>query len=191
MQPVQCIVRQKMKRETAYLGILDRMRMLCSRREYCSSDIRGKIMASLAKSCPDIPENEIESMAAGAMSVLIADKYVDDSRYAAAYARDKSSISGWGPLKIRRALALKGLGRETIEEALAAADTEAASARMEKVLGTKLRSLISAGNSRPKPETEGKSAEFAIRMKMLRFAASRGYGYEEAAPVIERLMSEL
>ena len=167
------------------------MRILCSRREYCSSDIRGKIMASLAKSCPDIPENEIESMAAGAMSVLIADKYVDDSRYAAAYARDKSSISGWGPLKIRRALALKGLGRETIEEALAAADTEAASARMEKVLGTKLRSLISAGNSRQKPETEGKSAEFAIRMKMLRFAASRGYGYEEAAPVIERLMSEL
>lgn len=170
------------------------MRMLCSRREYCSSDIRGKIMASLAKSCPDIPENEIESMAAGAMSVLIADKYVDDSRYAAAYARDKSSISGWGPLKIRRALALKGLGRETIEEALAAADTEAASARMEKVLGTKLRSLISAGNNyrqKPKPETEGKSAEFAIRMKMLRFAASRGYGYEEAAPVIERLMSEL
>ena len=168
------------------------MRMLCSRREYCSSDIRGKIMASLAKSCPDIPENEIESMAAGAMSVLIADKYVDDSRYAAAYARDKSSISGWGPLKIRRALALKGLGRETIEEALAAADTEAASARMEKVLGTKLRSLISAENNyRQKPETEGKSAEFAIRMKMLRFAASRGYGYEEAAPVIERLMSEL
>ena len=62
---------------------------------------------------------------------------------------------------------------------------------MEKVLGAKFRSLISSrNNSRTKPEAESRSAEFAVRMKMLRFAASRGYGYEEAAPVIERLMSE-
>ena len=182
---------QKDEDRTAYLRVLDRMRMLCSRREYCSSDMYGKISSALEKSCPDVPEDSVSRMAAEAMACLTADRYIDDGRYAAAYVRDKSVIAGWGPLKIRRALALKGLSRETIEEALAAADTEAASGRMEKVLGAKFRSLISSrNNSRPKPEAESRSAEFAVRMKMLRFAASRGYGYEEAAPVIERLMSE-
>ena len=183
---------QKDEDRTAYLRVLDRMRMLCSRREYCSSDMYRKISSALEKSCPDVPEDSVSRMAAEAMACLTADRYIDDGRYAAAYVRDKSVIAGWGPLKIRRALALKGLSRETIEEALAAADTEAASGRMEKVLETKFRSLISSrNNSRTKPEAESRSAEFAVRMKMLRFAASRGYGYEEAAPVIERLMSEL
>ena len=179
---------QKDEERTAYLRVLDRMRILCSRREYCSSDMYRKISSALEKSCPDVPEDSVARMAAEAIACMTADRYIDDRRYAAAYVRDKSAIAGWGQMKIRRALALKGLSRETIEEALAAADTEAASGRMEKVLETKLRSLIS---SRQKPEAESRSAGFAIRMKMLRFAASRGYGYEEAAPVIERLMSEL
>ena len=32
---------------------------------------------------------------------LKEDRYVDDARYAAAFAREKASLQGWGPVKIR------------------------------------------------------------------------------------------
>ena len=85
--------------------ILDKFRRQCSRREYCSSDIFKKALKDL--------EGDVEK-ASLAVQTLIEEKYVDDRRYAEAYAREKSSISGWGEVKIRYALSARGLPAETI-----------------------------------------------------------------------------
>ena len=61
--------------------VTDRMRALCSRREYCSADILKKAMSAL-----DGDRARAETVVAK----LIDEKYIDDLRYSSACARDKS-----------------------------------------------------------------------------------------------------
>ena len=81
-------------------GIMDRLRRQCSLREYCSSDILSKATSAWLRACPDDTEGAA-AFARKAVESLQDDGYVDDVRYAAAFARDKSSLSGWGTVKIR------------------------------------------------------------------------------------------
>ena len=67
--------------------VADKMRRMCSRREYCVADIRKKLLVQLDGNAAEADE---------IIAMLLNEKYVDDLRYASAYARDKSSISGWG-----------------------------------------------------------------------------------------------
>ena len=83
--------------------VADRMKALCSRREYCLSDIRKKVLTLL---------DGDEDCAEAVLNQLVEQKYVDDLRYASAFARDKSSIAGWGEVKIRYMLAAKGISRD-------------------------------------------------------------------------------
>lgn len=146
--------------------VADRMRGLCSRREYCRQDIMKKVLAALGGDADE---------AGRIMDRLVEEKYIDDLRYASAFARDKSSIAGWGATKIRYMLSAKGIDRETIAAALQEVDEGKASDRLEKLLSAKVRSL------KDDPQ---------CRMKLLRFALGRGYQYDEAAEVIDRLLNE-
>ena len=146
--------------------VADRMRGLCSRREYGRQDIMKKVLAALGGDADE---------AGRIMDRLVEEKYIDDLRYASAFARDKSSIAGWGATKIRYMLAAKGIDRETIAAALKEVDEGKASDRLEKLLSAKVRSL------KDDPQ---------CRMKLLRFALGRGYQYDEAAEVIGRLLNE-
>lgn len=146
--------------------VADRMRGLCSRREYCRQDIMKKVLAALGGDADE---------AGRIMDRLVEEKYIDDLRYASAFARDKSSIAGWGATKIRYMLAAKGIDRETIAAALQEVDEGKASDRLEKLLSAKVRSL------KDDPQ---------CRMKLLRFALGRGYQYDEAAEVIGRLLNK-
>ena len=146
--------------------VADRMRGLCSRREYCRQDIMKKVLAALGGDADE---------AGRIMDRLVEEKYIDDLRYASAFARDKSSIAGWGATKIRYMLAAKGIDCETIAAALQEVDEGKASDRLEKLLSAKVRSL------KDDPQ---------CRMKLLRFALGRGYQYDEAAEVIGRLLNE-
>lgn len=144
--------------------VSDRMKALCSRREYCLSDIRKKVMTLL---------DGDESGTQAVLDQLVEQKYVDDLRYASAFARDKSSIAGWGEVKIRYMLAAKGISRDIISEALAEIDAQKACGRLEKLISNKARSL---------------TGDPQIRMKLLRFGLGRGYSYDEVSSVVEQLL---
>jgi regulatory protein len=146
--------------------VLDRMRNLCSRREYCRADIMKKAMSAL-----DGDREKAEKV----IEFLVAEKYIDELRYASAFARDKSSISGWGETKIRYMLSSKGVPREVIDKALEEIDESKAMTRLEKLMENKYRSL------KDDPQ---------CRLKMLRFGLGRGYAYEEVAEVIDFLMKQ-
>ena len=148
---------QKMK-------VTDRLRGLCSRREYCVEDIRQKAVKAL--------EGDIAA-ASEVVETLVKEKYVDDLRYASAFARDKASIQGWGEVKIRYMLSAKKISRDVIDQALAEIDQSRASSRLEKLLETKYRSL------REDPQ---------CRLKLLRYALGRGYSYDEVSKVVDSLM---
>ena len=97
--------------------ILDRLRGLCSRREYCVADVLKKASDGL--------EGD-RAAAQEVVDVLVKEKYVDDLRYASAFARDKSAIQGWGEVKIRYMLSAKGVPRDVIDKALEEIDQDMA-----------------------------------------------------------------
>ena len=146
------------------LKVADRMRALCSRREYCRKDVLKKVMTALDGDAVKAEE---------VVGKLVEERYVDDRRYAAAFARDKASIAGWGAAKIRYMLAAKGVDREIIASALEEVDVTRADARLEKLMENKARSL------KDDPQR---------RIKLLRFGVGRGYGYEEVSSVIDRIL---
>ena len=146
------------------LKVLDRLRGLCSRREYCYADVLKKAKDALDGDAQAAKEDA---------DVLVEDKYVDDLRYASAFARDKSAIQGWGDVKIRYMLSAKGVAASVITEALQEIDREKSSSRLHKLLENTLCSL------KDDPQ---------CRLKLLRFALGRGYSYDEASHTIDQLL---
>ena len=145
--------------------VLPYLQNLCAKREYCRSDIRKKALAAF-----DGDPAEAEK----AVASLVSDRFVDDSRYAAAFAREKASLTGWGGAKIRYALMMKGVSKEDIAAGLQEIDANAASSRLEKVVATKFKSL---------------QGDPYIKFKLIKFALSRGYGYDEVSQVVEKVLS--
>ena len=140
------------------------MRNLCSRREYCRSDIMKKALEAL--------DGDRES-AEKIIETLVGEKYIDELRYSSAFARDKASIAGWGETKIRYMLSAKGIPRDVIDRAMGETDEQKARSRLEKLMENKYRSL------KDDPQ---------CRLKMLRFGLGRGYGYDEVTEVLDILM---
>ena len=104
---------------------------------------------------------------------LVEERYVDDLRYATAFARDKASIAGWGEAKIRYMLSSKGIDRAMIAQALDEVDDKRAETRLEKLMENKVRSL------KDDPQR---------RLKLLRFGLGRGYSYDQVAEMIDKML---
>ena len=145
--------------------VIDRFRAQCSRREYCSADIIKKALP-LLEGDRDLAEKVVRT--------LVDERYVDDARYAAAYVRDKSSISGWGTAKIRYMLKAKGIHEDVLSSDLKEIDSDKAERRLEKLIENKLRSL---------------KADPQCRLKMLRYAMGRGYSYDEVSSLLDKMMN--
>ena len=64
--------------DDAYRKVLAKLQLLCSKREYCSRDIYRKALAA-AEGDTEAAEKLLDS--------LKADRFVDDGRYAGAFAR--------------------------------------------------------------------------------------------------------
>ena len=143
--------------------IYSRMMALCSRREYCKSDIVAKI-AALSDSV------DADSM----IGRLCEERFIDESRYAEAFVRDKSRLQGWGEMKIRYALQRKGLDKATIAEALEQLDGTEQMERLAKLMKAKAQSLKTST-----PEEK--------RTKLMRFAVSRGFTYAQADEVCKKI----
>lgn len=144
--------------------VLSRMQRLCISREYCRSDMRAKVLKAL-----DGNEEAADEM----MEALVRDRFVDDLRYASAFARDKSSLAGWGTVKIRYALSRKGIERSVIQDALAEIDSGKADSKMKSVIEAKYRSISGAPDA---------------KIKLLRYALGRGYAYDEVREVVDNLI---
>ncbi len=151
-----------MAEEKEIQKVADRMRNLCSRREYCRADIMKKALTALDGDA---------GAASEIVETLVSEKYIDDLRYASAFARDKASIAGWGAVKIRYMLSSKGIAKDVIGEALAEIDEAKASGRLQKAIDVKAKSL---------------KGDPQIRLKLLRFALGRGYCYEEAETAVSK-----
>lgn len=144
--------------------VLERLQRQCARMEYCVSDIRRKALKAM--------EGDGEA-AERIVASLVADRFVDDRRYASAFAREKSSLQGWGPVKIRFQLRGKGIADDIISEALQEIDPEKAGAKLDKLAAERYRLL---------------QGDPQCRLKLLKALLSRGYGYDEVEAAVRRVM---
>lgn len=125
--------------------------------EHCKSDILKKIASNDA-----IDGAAVQKM----LNTLCEENFINESRYAAAFARDKSSIQGWGEVKIRIALRQKAIEEDVINEALESIDCDASQKRLTTLMNAKLRALHSEENEQTK------------RLKLFKYLLGRGYNYE-------------
>lgn len=149
--------------EEAYRKSLSRLQRLCSRAEYCSADMYRKALKDL--------DGDADA-AAKVVAELTGDRYVDDARYAAAFAREKATLQGWGPVKIRFQLRGKGLSDAIIAEALQEIEPAKADEKLDKLLAAKARVL--AGDPQ-------------FKLKLIKFGLSRGYEYPAVEAALDRL----
>lgn len=149
-----------------YSKVLDRLQAQCSKREYCSSDILRKGLTAF--------EGD-RDQATKLLDSLIQDRFVDDLRYATAFAREKSRLTGWGPAKIKYMLVGKGIPRSIVDEALKEVDPDEAERKMRSVLEAKYKTL--AGDPQEK-------------FKLLKFGLTRGYEYDAIAPVVDDILKK-
>ena len=131
---------------------------------YCNFDILKKLQRW------ELEEKDI----AAVMEFLVKNHFLDDTRFAEAYARDKHRFNRWGKLKIMQMLRQKRVPERIIEQALSSLPDEESDATCLALLKQKNRGL--------KEEDPYKR-----KAKLFRFALSRGFDYETISRCIDRL----
>lgn len=155
------------KTKTAQQALQSLMR-LCARSEKSTGDAM-RLMRTWG-----VPDAEQR----GVLNKLLADRYIDNRRYAEAYTREKSQLAGWGERKIAMQLRIKGVERETISAVLSElmAD-DSRGERLREKLEKKLRTTKAA-------------SDYELRGKLLRYALGLGYDYDVAAEVVNTVVDE-
>ncbi|MDR2824393.1 MAG: RecX family transcriptional regulator [Prevotellaceae bacterium] len=144
--------------------LLARSATYCSLSEHCVLEVVRKLNAWGADS------EQIEKI----IEHLIGEKYIDEQRFANAYARDKLRFNHWGKIKIGMLLGQKGIDNETINNALEDIDAT----EYETVLSDLLKS---------KQKTVKSTSDYEKRAKLMRVACGKGFEFGD----IERALKEI
>lgn len=154
---------QKIRRDKTPEQALASLMRLCAKAERSSGDAL-RLMRGWGVADAD---------ARRVLDRLIADRFIDDRRYAEAFVREKMSLSGWGRYKIGAALRAKGIPQALVTEAMAQTDGTDMGERLTEILLRRMRTLKAA-------------APFDARAKLMRYALSQGYDYETVRDCVER-----
>lgn len=138
---------------------------LCARQERCCSEIEQKLALW-----------EVEkTVSQKVIAKLLEEKYIDESRYASFFARDKFRFNKWGKQKIAWHLRNKKISADTITEVISKLDDSDYSETLFSLLKEKEKSLS--------------GREFLKKKAALvRFAASRGFEYDQIMKILDRLL---
>ena len=141
-----------MEKEITEQQAMQRLAALCAKGEHCQYDLLQKMRQWGLD----------EQAQAKVMERLVAGKYVDDARYAAAFVRDKVNYNHWGRRKVEQALWMKHIDEAIVREALDAIDTGDYVSVLRPMLQQKRK------------HTTARS-EYELNMKLMKWAVSRGF----------------
>lgn len=144
-----------------------RMADLCARSEQCEADIRQKLYR-LGLSSKEVQQT---------IEFLIKENFIDNARFACAFARDKCRFSSWGRNKIRLALAAKRISASDISRGLEAIDPADYLEALRRTALAKARGL----------ELNGPDAR-ENRLKLFRHILARGFESDLASKAIRELI---
>ena len=143
-----------------------RLAGLCARSEQCEYDLRRKIARAglTAEDSDDI------------IGFLRRERFIDDLRFARAFARDKARFSGWGPAKIRAQLSARRIPPSVIAEALEATDTSDLHESLIKAAKAKARNLDLSSRQ--------------DQAKLCRHLIGRGFSYSDFRKAVAKLQED-
>lgn len=130
-----------------------RIEAYCSRAEQCRSSVRKKLQSW------GVPEGEIGRI----LENLEEERFIDERRYASAYANDKVKFGRCGKQKVRFELRQHGIPEALVREALAGIPDELYEKISEEVALAKWDKLSGEGNM------------FVRKGKLTAFMLSRGF----------------
>jgi len=146
--------------------ILLRMQVLCSRQEKCTSEIRKKLVEY------NLAAQEIDRI----IEFLSKENYINDERYAIAFAHDKFRFNKWGKIKIEYQLKRKGINDGYILKALESIDSEEYLHMIKSELTKKFIKDKSAN-------------EYVLKSKLIRFGQSKGFETEHVFNIINEILN--
>ncbi len=128
----------------------------CSASEQCVSQIRQKLVRW------NIGKEAQERI----LTHLVEERYIDESRFARAYANDKFRYNHWGPVRIDMELRRLGIASSLRREAIELLPQEEQTDALKALLAQK------------RPSIKAKS-DYELKGKLIRFALGRGFQMEE------------
>lgn len=129
-----------------------RLTALCAAAEHCTHEMTEKMRRW------ELPEEAQARL----LQRLTEGRYIDDERFARAFAYDKLLYNKWGRRKIEQALWLKRIGRDIQQRVLGNITDDDYLNILRPMLDSKRRST-KAGS------------EYELNMKLIRFAMGRGF----------------
>ena len=125
---------------------------LCARSEHCQQELLEKMRQW------GVSDEE----QAQVMERLVAERYVDDARFARAFIYDKIRYSKWGRRKVEQALWMKRIDDSISKPLLDAVDDEEYLSILRPMLKQKRKSIKA-------------NSEYELTMKLIKFALGRGF----------------
>jgi len=150
-------MKQKTEQE-AYLTLA----ALCAQAEHCQWEMVEKMRKW------EIPEEA----QARIMERLVKERYVDDERFARAFAKDKVRYNKWGRRKVEQALWQKHIDEDIRKNVLNEIDDEEYLSVLRPLLKQKRKS-IKAQN------------DYELNQKLMRFALGRGFTFDTIKQCID------
>jgi regulatory protein len=124
----------------------------CAYQERSQYEVRGKLIGL------GIYHNDLENI----ISALIENNFINEERFAKAYAQGKFRIKAWGKLKIKQGLKFKQVSPPLIKKALEQINKEDYLAQLEKILGKKI-------------DWDAKKLDSKSKNKAIQYALGKGF----------------
>lgn len=131
---------------------LNKAMALCSKKEYCVSDL----LSRLRSWGTDDNDN------ARIIELLKKENFLNEERYARGFVRDKFNFNKWGKIKIATHLKSKNISGDLIKKSLSTIDNE--------IYNKTLVNLISVHRRSVKAKNQ-----YELKAKLLRYGISKGF----------------
>jgi len=115
---------------------LQKLKHYCGYQERCHAEVKEKLYSF------GLYKQEVEEC----ISRLIEEEYLNEERFAVAYAAGKFRMKSWGKIKIRHALKEKGVSDYSINKALKQIEANQYEACLDKLISEKWTELQSEKN---------------------------------------------
>ncbi|MDC0584406.1 recombination regulator RecX [Bacteroidales bacterium] len=150
-----------------YKQALSHAQLICSKKEMYIKGLKEKLKRF------ELNDSDLEEL----IEALKTEKFIDENRYAIAFARDKHRFNKWGRRKIEFELRIKQIPQDIISKSTQHIDTDLYTQNLIELLEKKHRSIRDTDT-------------YKVKHKLISFATNKGYLIDEIEPVIHHLLAK-
>ncbi len=158
---------QKRTKEITEKEALLKLSAICSRSEHCTFEMQEKMTRWGLD----------EQAQARVIAALVKGRYVDDERFARAFANDKVRYNKWGKRKVDQALYFKHINEDIRQRVLADIEEDDYKEALKPLLIAKMKSVKA-------------KSDYELSCKLIRFGISRGFDIEEIKDCLTEIFKD-